>query len=77
MTNAEHTGATKASRHELMTVGDLIATLAKLDQTAPVALGFLPLEGGHRGADAFEVPFSVDAIEDEGGKLVLVCLTEA
>jgi hypothetical protein len=62
---------------ELMTVGALIAALGKFDPQTPISLRFLPIEGGHRGPDADNVPFSIDPVEDDSDKVIFVCLTEA
>ena len=62
---------------ELMTVGTLIAALQKLDPALSVGLRFLPAEGGHRGPNESDVPFTVDPVEDGEGNAVCVVLTEA
>lgn len=62
---------------ELMTVGDLLMALRDIDPATEISLRFLPVEGGHRGPDVADVPFSVDLVDDGADKVLCVYLTEA
>ena len=63
----------------IKTVGDLQDALAKLDRDLEINLAFLPIEGGHRGPGAINVPFTVEVVEvveDDGDRPILVHLLE-
>ena len=61
---------------KLMTVGQLQDALAGIDRDIEISLSFLPVEGGHRGPNVFGVPFIVDPVMDDAGKIITVHLTE-
>ena len=60
----------------IKTVGELQDALSKLDRGLEINLAFLPIEGGHRGPGAINVPFTVEVVEDDGDRPILVHLLE-
>jgi hypothetical protein len=68
--------AANDTKEKLMTVGQLQDALAGIDRDIEISLSFLPVEGGHRGADALNVPFIVWPVEDPNEKIIAVRLIE-
>lgn len=66
-----------AAKEKLPTVGEILDALSGIDRNVEISLSFLPIEGGHRGPNAANVPFRVDPVEDADGKMVFVHLTES
>lgn len=60
----------------IKTIGDLQDAIAALDRNFEINLSFLPVEGGHRGPGANNVPFCVEVVTDENDRPFLVHLVE-
>jgi len=58
------------------TAGEVVKVLSKVDPSTPVGMSFLPIEGGHHGAGAINVPFTIDPVTDAKNNVVGFHFTE-